>query len=125
MLIEKSDDAHQVWVFRTPSEKWKTEYMAPKKRAKRPMQGYTLHLKLLEYLVLPVVQRVNDTIGDAVFQQGNAPVHTSIVTEQFEQQNIQVDEHPPYSLDLWRVMGRRRSGIPHYDCVSWSGVGKG
>ena len=41
------------------------------------------------------------TIGDAVFQQDNAPVHTaSVVTEWFEQYNIQVDEHPPYSLGL-------------------------
>ena len=58
-------------------------------------------LKWLEYLVLPVVQRINDTIGDAVFQQDNPPVHTaSVVTEWFEQLNIQVDEHPPYSPDL-------------------------
>ena len=33
MLIEKSDDA-QVWVFRTPSEKWKTERITPKKKGK-------------------------------------------------------------------------------------------
>ena len=60
-----------------------------------------VYLKLLEYLVLPVVQRINDTISDAVFQQDNAPVHTaSVVTEWFEQYNIQVDEHPPYSPDL-------------------------
>ena len=60
-----------------------------------------VYLKLLEYLVLPVMQRVNDSICDAVFQQDNAPVHTaSAVTECFEQQNIQVDEHPSYSPDL-------------------------
>ena len=53
-----------------------------------------VYLKWLEYLV-------HDTIGDAVFQQDNAPVHTaSVVTEWFEQHNIQVDEHPPYSPDL-------------------------
>ena len=58
-------------------------------------------LKWLEYLVLPVVQRINDTIGDAVIQQDNASVHTaSVVTEWFEQHNIQVDEHPPYSPGL-------------------------
>ena len=50
MLIEKSDDAHQVWVFRKPSEKWKTECMALKKKGNARV------------LVLPVVQRVNDTI---------------------------------------------------------------
>ena len=33
-LVEKPDDAHQVWVFRTPSEKWKTECIAPKKKGK-------------------------------------------------------------------------------------------
>ena len=60
-----------------------------------------VYLKLLEYLVLLAVQRVNDTTDDAVFQQDNAPVHTaSVVTEWSEQQNIQVDEHPPYSPDL-------------------------
>ena len=60
-----------------------------------------VYLKLLEYLILPDVQRVNNTIGDAVFQQDNAPVHSvSIVTKWFEQQNIQVDKHPPYSPDL-------------------------
>ena len=60
-----------------------------------------VYLRLLEYLVLLVMQRINDTIGDAVFQQDNAPVHTaSDVAEWFEQYNIQVDKHPPYSLDL-------------------------
>ena len=52
-------------------------------------------------LSFPVVQRINDTTGDAVFQQDNAPVHTaSVFTEWFEQHNIQVDEHPSYSQDL-------------------------
>ena len=41
-------------------------------------------LKLLEYLALPVMQRVSDTVGDTVFQQDNAPVHTaSVVTDIF------------------------------------------
>ena len=37
-----------------------------------------VYLKLLECLVLPVMQRINDTISDAVFQQDNAPVHTTL-----------------------------------------------
>ena len=26
---------------------------------------------------------------------------------------------------VWRDLGRRRTGMPHFDCASWSGVGKG
>ena len=60
-----------------------------------------VHLKSLEHLVLSVVQGINDTISDAVFQQDNVPVHTALaVTERFEQHNIQADEHPPYSPEL-------------------------
>ena len=33
-FVEKSDGAHQVWEFRAPSEKWKTECIAPKKIGK-------------------------------------------------------------------------------------------
>ena len=41
-----------------------------------------VYLKLLEYLVLLVMQRINDTIDDAVLQQDNAPVYAaSVVTE--------------------------------------------
>ena len=60
-----------------------------------------VHLKLLEYLALPDVQRINDTTGDAVFQQDNAPAHTtSVVAWWLKQHNIQVGEHLPYSPDL-------------------------
>ena len=44
-----------------------------------------VYLRLLEYAVLPVAQRINDTIGDAVFRQDHAPVHTaSAGTESIE-----------------------------------------
>ena len=82
--------SRQVGVFRTPSEKWKTECMAPKKGGKGvsvivwdcfwgrncgafcPFVVQSVNarvdLKWLECLVLPVVQRINDAISDAVFQ---------------------------------------------------------
>ena len=89
--MEKPDVVHQVWVFRTPSEKWKTECIAPNKKGKGvsvmvwdcflgknrgtfcpfvvKSVNARVYLKLLEYLFLLVVQYINDTIGDAVFQQ--------------------------------------------------------
>ena len=59
----------------------------------------TVYHRLLKYVVPPVVQGINYTIGDAVFQQDNAPVLTASVTECLEH-NIRADEHPPDSPDL-------------------------
>jgi hypothetical protein len=38
-----------------------------------------VYVKLLEYLILPVLKRVHDTLGDPIFQQDNAQVHTAAV----------------------------------------------
>ena len=32
---------------------------------------------------------------------------------------------PLFFLFVRQIMGRRRQGVPHYDCASWSGVEKG
>ena len=54
-----------------------------------------------EFNSIPVMQRINDTIGDAVFLQDNAAAHTvSVFTGWYEKHNIQVDEHPLYLPDL-------------------------
>jgi transposase len=121
--VERSASGRQTWVFRTPQEKWYRDCICPKAKGKgvslmvwgcfwgshrgtfAPLVvksvNATIYIKLLEYLVKPVINRVNDTLGDAVFQQDNAPIHKAkIVMEWFEQQNIQVDDHPPYSPDL-------------------------
>ena len=92
--MEKSDDSHRILVFRTPSEKWKPECIAPKKSKRVSVIVWScfrggnheafctfgvksvnarLYLESLEYFILPVVRRVGDTIGDAVLQQGSAP----------------------------------------------------
>ena len=60
-----------------------------------------VYVKLLEYLFLPVLTRIHDTLEDPIFQQDNAPVHkAAVVMDFFEKYNIQVDDWPPYSPDL-------------------------
>ena len=80
-----------------------------------------VYLKLLEYLVFPVVQRINDIIGDAVFQQDNVPVHTTLaVTEWLEQHNIQVEEYPPYPSDLNPIVVLKKQLHKQYPDSRWS-----
>jgi transposase len=56
---------------------------------------------LLESCLIPVLQQVQDTIGDPVFMQDNARVYTaSHVTDWLDANNIQVMDWPPYSPDL-------------------------
>jgi transposase len=58
-------------------------------------------VKLLEYLLLPVLKRVHVTPGDSIFQQWNAPVHkAAVVMDFFRKYNIQVKDCQPYSPDL-------------------------
>jgi transposase len=60
-----------------------------------------VYLQMLQYLLLPVLIRVSNTIGDARFMQDNAPIHKAkIVTEWFEENNIEVEVHSSYSPDL-------------------------
>jgi hypothetical protein len=45
-----------------------------------------VYLQMLQYLLLPVLIRVSNTIGDARFLQDNAPIHRAkIVTDWFEE----------------------------------------
>jgi transposase len=121
--VEKDDSGRQTWVFRTPPEKWFKDCIAPKRKGKGislmvwgcfwgrnrgtfcPLVvksvNQHVYIRLLKYLLLPVIQRIHDTIGDPIFQQDNAPVHKAkAVMEFLEKYNIQVDDHPPYSPDL-------------------------
>ena len=60
-----------------------------------------VYLRLLETCVVRVLERVRNTLGDPVFQQENAKIHTAaIISEWFDANGIEVLDHPPCSPDL-------------------------
>jgi len=121
--VEKSDSEWQMWVFRQPPEKWFEDCIAPKRKGKGmslmvwgcfwggnggtfctlivKLVNRGVYVKLLEYLLLPVLKCILDTLGDFIFWQDNAPVQkVAVVMDFFEKYNIQVDDWPPCSPDL-------------------------
>lgn len=47
------------------------------------------------------MQEVQNSIGDPVFQQDNAPIHTAgVVTEWLDEMGFDVEGHPPLSPDM-------------------------
>ena len=114
--IEKSTHAKQIWVFRTPDEKWEKDCIMAVKKGHR-VSGMVwgclggkqegtfvpfivksvnakIYLRILETLVLPVIQHINRTttnapnasnseLGPARFQQDNAPVHKAKIIANF------------------------------------------
>ena len=121
--VEKAAYACQIWVFRTPEEKWDKDYIHAVKKGQgtslmvwgcfwgkthgtfvplvvRSVNALVYH-RLLKMLLLPVIAHINRTIGNAKFQQDNAPVHTvKIITLFLKRHGIVVDKYPPYSPDL-------------------------
>ncbi|KAH0605323.1 uncharacterized protein H6S33_004545 [Morchella sextelata] len=123
--VEKSRNPNQLWVFRTLPEKWVHECIDPKKNGGgvslmvwgcfwgRNRGTFTplivksvnkyVYLQMLQYLLVPVLNRVKDTVDNPRFMQDNAPIHKAhIVTEWFEVPGVDivVENHPPYSPDL-------------------------
>ena len=59
------------------------------------------YIKILEEGLLDVLQEVQDTLGDPLFQQDNARIHTAADTMAwFEENNVEVMEWPACSPDL-------------------------
>jgi transposase len=124
--IEKDKDPRQVWVFRTPQEKYQSECVRPKKtgrsislmvwgtfagNVKGPflifdgINGKVTAQYYLEQMqgVLPkFMEYIADTLDvDAIFMQDNAPIHKAeIVKNWLQEQDFAVMDWPPYSPDL-------------------------
>jgi len=59
------------------------------------------YIEILEEGLLDVLQEVQDTLGDPLFQQDNARIHTAADTMAwFEENNVEVMEWPACSPDL-------------------------
>jgi transposase len=123
--VERGRGTKPVWVFRTASQKWHKDFIEEKITAKglskmfwgaiwvggrSPLvamgrdqlsrrQGYSAisYTNALEEGLLPEYDEEID-----LFQQDNAPIHTSIYTQQwFDEHEVDVLQNwPPYSPDL-------------------------
>ena len=76
-------------------------------------------LRMLHRYLLPIVCKIHDTIWDPLFQQDNAPIHKAgRVMTFFENHNINLLTHPPYSPDLnpieyaWVLLKRQLIDYP-------------
>lgn len=121
--VEKSKDPRGIWVFRTPAEKYDKDCIQGVTkgpgvklmvwaciwgRNKGPLipifekrVDRWVYIGILEDGLVDAHQEVDDTIGDPVFQQDNARIHTAADTMAwFEEHNIQVMDWPPNSPDL-------------------------
>lgn len=122
--VEKGADPRQVWVFRTPSEKWLKECINPTQHSGRVsvmvwgcfagfLKGPIITLvgkvdskryikDVLDEVLLDFMDMVEDhTEKEPIFMQDNAPIHKAKkVLKWFEENGVEIMEWPPYSPDL-------------------------
>jgi len=147
--VERSRNPQQKWIFRSASEKWHPECIRGVGKGKGialmvwgcfwgknrgtfvPLVVKSVdrwvYLQWLEICLIPVLNRVRNTLGDPIFQQDNSTVHTAqAVLEWFEENGIELAEHPPCSPDLnpiehvWVEM-KKRLQIQYPDIASTPG----
>jgi len=116
-------DPRQTWIFRESEEKWLAECIRPRAAGKGislmvwgcfcgcqkgplvPIRQTITAVRYLHLLRCHLISFIGLLLGagliDIGFQQDNAPVHKAyVVMDWFEDMNIQVEDHPPYSPDL-------------------------
>lgn len=122
--VEKGADPRQVWVFRTPYEKWHKDCINPSQHSGRVsvmiwgcfaggIKGPIVvvvgridskrYLKeVCEEVLLDFMDGVEEHIeSEPIFMQDNAPVHKAKrVMKWMKEQGVEVMEWPPYSPDL-------------------------
>ena len=97
--VEKSKNPHDIWVFRTPYEKWEKDcingvrkgpdvklmvwacFWGNKNGLMVPIMAESFnrweYIDSLKSSLLPTYRELNHTIGDPVFMQDNARVYTA------------------------------------------------
>lgn len=66
-----------------------------------PYINKNVYVRLLQYLVPPVLQRVSNTLGDPVFQHDNSSIHTvHDVVDWLDYHSVDVEDHTPLSPHL-------------------------
>ena len=121
--VEKYATATNMWVFRTPAEKWERDcinvrlcrkgtalmvwgcfwgrYRGPLVPIREKSITSRVYRRLLHTFLLPVYLDVAGILRDPIFQHDNAPIHKGgIVMRWFDRDNIDLADHPPYSPDL-------------------------
>jgi len=114
-MVEKSKDPKGIWVFRTPEEKWHKDCIQGVTKGpviklmvwaciwgknKGPLipifdrsVDRFVYIGVLEDGLVDVWQEVEDTVGDPIFQQDGAKIHTARDTVAwFAENHIQVME---------------------------------
>ena len=60
-----------------------------------------VYISLLDEHLPPVMQEIEQAVGDLLFQQDNARVHTALDTRKwFEENGIDLEDHPPLLPNL-------------------------
>lgn len=120
--VERSKDPRTVWVFASNKERFLPECVNPELKGpdtwlivwacfywdqKGTFAPIILNINqhiyklVLEYCLLPVMQRMQEVYEEVVFVQDNARPHTAqSVIKWLEDHNINVEDWPPYSPDL-------------------------